>query len=54
MIIDPKISFSFNGQENDIVGDYFKGADELTWGNIFFEKKLLVSLKVKKVSISKV
>ena len=53
IIIDPKISFSFNGQENDIVGDYFKGADELTWGNIFSGKKITsLTESEKKVSIS--
>ena len=38
--LSPKISLSFNGQENDILGDYFIGADELTWGNIHSVKKL--------------
>ena len=31
---------SFNGQENDILGDYFIGTEELTWGNIFSGKKI--------------
>ena len=31
---------SFNVQENDILGDYFKGTEELTWGNIFSNKKI--------------
>ena len=38
--LSPKISLSFNGQENDILGDYFIGADELTWGNIHSVKKI--------------
>ena len=33
--INPKLSLAINGQENDIVGDYFIGAEELTLGNIF-------------------
>ena len=31
---------SINGQENDILGDYFIGTEELTWGNIFSGKKI--------------
>ena len=29
-----------NGQENDILGDYFTGNEELNWGNIFSGKKI--------------
>ena len=36
----PKFLIALNGQENDIVGDYFIGAEELTWGNIFSGKKI--------------
>ena len=39
-ILIPKASVSFNGQDNDILGDYFIGADELSWGNIYSGKKL--------------
>ena len=35
----PKFLIALNGQENDIVGNYFIGAEELTWGNIFSGKK---------------
>ena len=31
---------SFNGQENDILGNYFIGMEELNWGNIFSSKKI--------------
>ena len=31
---------SFNDQENDILGDYFIGTEELNWGNIFSGKKI--------------
>ena len=31
---------SFNAQENDILGDYFIGTEELNWGNIFSGKKI--------------
>ena len=39
-ILKPKISISFNGQANDIVGDYFLGADEPSWGNIYSGRKI--------------
>ena len=35
-----KLLLSFNGQENDILGDYFIGTEELTWGNIYSSKKI--------------
>ena len=38
--IKPKLLISFNGQENDILGDYFIGAEELSWGNIFAGRKI--------------
>ncbi len=38
--LNPKLLLSFNGQENDILGDYFIGTEELTWGNIFASKKI--------------
>ena len=38
--LSPKISLSLNGQENNILGDYFIGADELSWGNIHAGKKI--------------
>ena len=38
--LKPKLLLSFNGQENDILGDYFKGTEELTWGNIYSSKKI--------------
>ena len=38
--LSPKFLIALNGQENDIVGDYFIGAEELTWGNIFSGKKI--------------
>ena len=31
---------SFNGQENDILGDYFIGTEELTWGNMYSGNKI--------------
>ena len=31
---------SFNDQENDILGDYFIGTEELNWGNVFSGKKI--------------
>ena len=37
-MFNPEILVSFNGQENDILGDYFKGNEELTQGNIFLGK----------------
>ena len=39
-LLNPKLFLTFNGQENDILGDYFKGTEELTWGNIFSNKKI--------------
>jgi hypothetical protein len=38
---NPRLSLSFNGQENDIKGNYFIGTDELSWGNIFSGKKII-------------
>ena len=39
-IFTPKISIAVNGQENDIIGDYFIGSDELSWGNVYSGKKI--------------
>ena len=39
-LLTPKLLLSFNGQENDILGDYFIGTEELNWGNIFASKKI--------------
>ena len=39
-LLSPKFLIALNGQENDIVGDYFIGVEELTWGNIFSGKKI--------------
>lgn len=39
-LLNPKLLLSFNGQENDILGDYFLGTEELTWGNIYSSKKI--------------
>ena len=39
-ILSPKLLLSFNDQENDILGDYFIGTEELNWGNIFLGKKI--------------
>ena len=39
-LLNPKLLLSFSGQENDILGDYFKGTEELTWGNIYTSKKI--------------
>ena len=39
-LLNPKLLLSFNGQENDILGDYFIGTEELTWGNIYSSKKI--------------
>ena len=36
----PKFLIALNDQENDIVGNYFIGAEELSWGNIFSGKKI--------------
>ena len=38
-ILTPKILVSINHQENDILGDFFIGADELTFGNVYSERK---------------
>ncbi len=37
--ITPKVSIAFNGQENQISGDYFQVSDELSFGNLFSPKK---------------
>ena len=39
--LSPRLSLSFNGQENDILGDYFIGADELSWGNVYSNHKIM-------------
>ena len=39
-LLKPKLLLSFNAQENDILGDYFIGTEELNWGNIFSGKKI--------------
>ena len=39
-LLNPKLLLSFSGQENDILGDYFIGTEELTWGNIYSSKKI--------------
>ena len=31
----------FNAQENEILGDYFIGADELSWGNVYTGRKIM-------------
>ena len=38
--LNSKLLLSFNGQENDILGDYFIGTEELNWGNIYSIKKI--------------
>jgi len=40
ILLKPKLLLSFNDQENDILGDYFMGTEELTWGNIYSRKKI--------------
>ena len=39
-LLNPMLLLSFNGQENDILGDYFIGTEELNWGNIFSGRKI--------------
>ena len=39
-IFTPKFAVSVNGQENDIVGDFFIGSDELSWGNVYSGQKV--------------
>ena len=39
-VFTPKFSVSMNGQENDIMGDFFIGSDELSWGNVYSGKKI--------------
>ena len=39
-MLTPKLSLVLNGQENDILGDYFIGTEELSWGNIYSSKKI--------------
>ena len=46
-LLNPKLLLSFNDQENDILGDYFIGTEELNWGNIFSGKKIRSLTKVK-------
>ncbi len=38
--LSPKISLSFNGQDKNIVGDFFIGPEDLSWGNLYSEKKI--------------
>jgi len=38
--LNPKLSLSWNGQENDIQGNYFIGTEELSWANIYSGKKI--------------
>ncbi len=40
IFLKPKLLLSFNDQENDILGDYFIGMEELNWGNVFSGKKI--------------
>ena len=40
-LLTPKFSLAFTGQENDIIGDYFIGMDELSWGNLNLNKKIM-------------
>ena len=40
IFLKPKLLLSFNDQENDILGDYFIGTEELNWGNVFSGKKI--------------
>ena len=37
--IKPKIMVSYNEQKGDEIGQYFIGANELSFGNIFAQKK---------------
>ncbi len=39
-LLNPKLLLSFNGQENDILGDYFIGTEGFNRGNIFSGKKI--------------
>ena len=39
--LNPRFSLSFNGQENDILGDFFIATDELSRAIYFLAKKLL-------------
>lgn len=39
-LLNPKFLLTFNAQENDILGDYFIGTEELTWGNIYSSNKI--------------
>ena len=39
-LLNPKLLLSFNDQENDILGDFFIGTEELTWGNIYSSDKI--------------
>ena len=38
--VNPKLSVAWNGQENDILGDYFIETEELSWGNLHSAKKI--------------
>ncbi len=40
VVLKPKFLLSVNDQENDILGNYFIGTEELNWGNIFSGKKI--------------
>ena len=35
----PKISIGINGQENDIMGLFYR-SDELSWGNVYSGKNI--------------
>ena len=37
-LLNPKLLLSFNDQENDIIGDYFKGMEEFNWGIFLLQK----------------
>ena len=39
-LLNPKLLLSFNDQENDILGNYFIGTEELNWGSVFSGKKI--------------
>ena len=40
ILLTPRFSLSLNDQENDILGDYFKGPEELSWGSLYSGKKI--------------
>ncbi|MDA9673338.1 hypothetical protein N9U01_02895 [Paracoccaceae bacterium] len=51
ILLKPKLLLSFNGQENNILGDYFIGTEELNWGNIF-SGKIIRSLTESETGLS--